>query len=376
MGMKIMISAGEVSGDVHGAHLVNELKKLRPDAEFFGVGSGRLAAAGVDVRFDISRRGTIGIFEALPNLLPLLAAFRQIKKMVLAEKPDLVILIDSQGINFPLAKFCKKAGLKTVYYIAPQEWLWGTPKNVKLVAETVGLIVAIFPKELAAYKKAGANVVYFGHPLVDIVKPTMSREAARAKFAARGAKYVISLCPGSRTQELKTLWPVLSAAARLIAAQLPGTKFIVPSALRAGPSFAPGDFPVVHDDTYNALSCSDLALCASGTINLEASLLGIPNIMAYKLSWPTYLIGKYLLKIDKKIKYFSMPNILLDEKIIPELVMGDATPRTIAAAALEILRDPDRQAAMKKAFARLKTGLGAPGAVRRAASAIVNFAAA
>jgi lipid-A-disaccharide synthase len=381
--MKIMISAGEVSGDVHGACLVREIKKLRPETEFFGVGSEQLAAAGVDVRFDITRRGTIGIFEALPNLFPLLALFQKIKKMVLAEKPDLVILIDSQGINFPLAKFCKKAGLKTVYYIAPQEWLWGTPKNVKLVAETVGLIVAIFRREYEAYRRAGARVVYFGHPLIDLVKPSLSRAEARNKFlgGTAGHSPVIALCPGSRTQEIKGLLPILLRAGKLIQEKLPDARFLIPAAtfdtIKDGFGLVEDFHPqAVVGQTYDILNASDLALCVSGTINLEASLLGVPNLMVYKLSRLTYLIGKYILKIDKKLKYFSMPNILLDEKIIPELVMADANPQTVAAAALEILRDPPRQARMKRAFARLKAELGAPGAVRRAADAIVNFAAA
>lgn len=191
--MKIMVSAGEVSGDVHGSYLIKEFKKLRPDIFFFGMGSERLAAEGVDVKFDITKRGTIGILEALPNILPVYSTFLKMKKLLLREKPDLVLLIDSQGFNMPFAKFCKKAGFKTVYYIAPQEWLWGTPRGIKRVADTVDLIVAIFQKEYEAYRAAGANVVYFGHPLVDIVKvsgpvarksqPTisLSREAEHRK---------------------------------------------------------------------------------------------------------------------------------------------------------------------------------------------------
>ena len=375
-----MICAGEVSGDVHGSFLVQELKKLIPAATFFGVGSERLAAAGVELRFDITGRGTIGILETLPNLFPLYSIFQKIKKMALAEKPDLVILIDSQGINFPLAKFCKKAGLKTVYYIAPQEWLWGTPKNTRLVAEAVGLIVAIFPKEFAAYKEAGANVVYFGHPLLDIVKPTMTGAEFRRNIFGPLPKHtpVISLCPGSRRQEIKTLFPILLRASTLIKRSFPDAKFVVPVASRQlegliAPIAAAFNVPIVVGHTYDAINASDLALCASGTINFESSLLGVPNIMVYKLSRLTYLIGKYLLKIDKKLKYFSMPNILLDKKVIPELIMSDANPARIAAEAVALLKDPARQAEMKQAFERLRQSLGAPGVIQRTAEAILEF---
>ena len=379
--MKIMICAGEVSGDVHGSFLVQELKRLIPTATFFGVGSERLAAAGVELHFDLTSRGTIGLFEALPNLFPLFSLFQKIKKLALSEKPDLVILIDSQGINFPLAKFCKKAGLKTVYYVAPQEWLWGTAKNVRLVAEQVGLIVAIFPKEFAAYKEAGANVVYFGHPLLDIVKPTMTGAEFRRNVFGPLPEHtpVISLCPGSRLQEIKTLFPVLLRASTLVKRSFPGAKFVVPAASRQLESLITAELasfgiPIVVGRTYDAINASDLALCASGTINFEASLLGIPNIMVYKLSRLTYFIGKYLLKLDKKLKYFSMPNILLDRKIIPELIMSDATPARIAAEAVALLKSPARQAEMKRAFEKLRQQLGAPGVIRRAAEAILRFA--
>jgi len=380
--MKIMICAGEVSGDVHGSFLVKELRSLSPASVFFGVGSERLSAAGVDVRFDITQRGTVGALEALPNLFPLFSTFQKIKKMLLSEQPDLVILIDSQGINFPLAKFCKKAGLKTVYYIAPHEWLWGSPKNARLVADNVGLIVAIFQKEFDVYRRSGANVVYFGHPLLDIVKPSQAGAEFRQQVFGplAPAAPVISLCPGSRLHEIRTLFPVLLRAAELISASLPDAKFVVPVASRQLESLiaaqlAARDIPIVVGRTYDALAASALALCASGTINLEASLLNTPNIMVYKLSRLTYAIGKYLLRIDKKLKYYSMPNLLLDKMAIPELTMSDANPARIAAEAVALLQDPLRQRDMRSDFGELRQKLGAPGSIRRSAEAIMAFAA-
>jgi lipid-A-disaccharide synthase len=367
--MKIMISAGEVSGDVHGSYLVKELKKLRPDILFFGMGSERLAAEGVDVKFDVSKRGTIGILEALPNVLPIYSTFLKMKKLLLKEKPDLVLLIDSQGFNMPFAKFCKKARFKTVYYIAPQEWLWGTPRGVKKVAETVDLIIAIFKMEYEAYKAAGANVVYFGHPLVDIVKVSGP--------VARDSQPTISICPGSRTQEIRGLLPILLKTGELIKKALPNAEFLVPVSSRK--LFQEifdlvGDFrpKAIFEQTYEVLAASDLAICASGTINLEASLLGTPNIMVYKLSPLTRFIGKYILGIERKIKYFSMPNILLDEKVVPELVMGEANPEKIAGEALSILKDGARQEKMKNSFAKLKSQLGSEGVIRKVAEAILT----
>ncbi|OGB88983.1 lipid-A-disaccharide synthase [candidate division WOR-1 bacterium RIFCSPHIGHO2_01_FULL_53_15] len=378
--MRIMVSAGEVSGDVHGSYLVREIKKLRPDTRFFGVGSERLAAEGVDIKFDITQRGTIGLLEALPNLFPIFSVFNKVKKLLLQEKPDLVILIDSQGFNLPLAKFCKKIGVKTAYYIAPQEWLWGTPRGVKRVAETVDLIVAIFEKEYEAYKKAGANVVYFGHPLLDIVKPTMTRDVARKKFfgprVTGPESRVIAICPGSRTQEIINLFPILLKAAEMIQKETPDLFFLIPAAskeiytmLQKFTLNIKNCAVLLPGSIYDALNASNLAICASGTINFEASILGIPNIMVYKLSPLTYFIGKYFLKIDKKIKFFSMPNILLDEAVIPELVMGDATPENILASARRLLNSPHNDAE----FTRLLSRLGAAGAIEKVARNLLHL---
>jgi lipid-A-disaccharide synthase len=384
--MKIMVSAGEVSGDVHGSYLVRELKKLRPDIYFFGVGSERLAAEGVDIRFDITKRGTIGILEALPNIFPLFSVFNKVKALMIKERPDLVILIDSQGFNLPLARFCKKNGIKTAYYIAPQEWLWGTPRGEKKVAKAVDLIVAIFEKEYEAYKKAGANVVYFGHPLLDIVKPAMNREEARKKFF--GARVtgpesrVITICPGSRTQEIKNLFPVLLRSAELVQKEIADLYFLVPAAskeiyamLQQYTLNIKNCTVLMPGSIYDAINASNLAICTSGTINLEASILGVPNIMVYKLSPLTYFIGKHILHIDEKIKYFSMPNILLNKRVVPEFIMREATPERIARSAIAILEDRAKILPMKAGFQELKAKLGGPGVVQRAAGTVLNFIA-
>lgn len=376
--MKIFVSAGEVSGDVHGSYLVRELKKLSPNLSFFGIGSDRLASAGVDVRFDISRRGTIGLLEALPNIFPLFSIFNRVKTLLKKEKPDLAILIDSQGFNLPLARFCKKIGVKTVYYIAPQEWLWGTERGLKNVVNNVDLIVAIFEKEFNIYKKAGANVVYFGHPLLDIGKPS----GQKLPFENL-PRPLISLCPGSRLQEIRDVFPVILRAASLVQSKIPKSSFLIPAAnLKFGeelvamirnPEYNLVNSYVLPNRADDLLAISDLAICTSGTINLEASILGVPNIMVYKLSPLTYFIGKYLLHIDRKLKYFSMPNILLDENVVPELTMDQATPEAILREAINILNDRSVSEKMRRDFSRLKSLMGAPGVINKVANSILNF---
>ncbi|MDI6731932.1 MAG: lipid-A-disaccharide synthase [Candidatus Margulisbacteria bacterium] len=376
---KIMLSAGEVSGDVHGTYLVRELKKLLPDAYFFGMGSEKLLAEGVDVKVDIARRGTIGILEALPNVIPVYFAYLKMVSLLKSEKPDVLLLIDSQGINMPLAKAAKKLGVKTVYYIAPQEWLWGTAKGINKVSSAIDLIISIFEKEHEIYKQAGGNTVYFGHPLIDIVKAGKPRDELRQEYLGNVSGPVISLCPGSRPQEIKGLMPILLRAGEAIKKQIPAASFIIPAAstdtIKLIFKFI-GDFrpKAIIGQTDDILAASDLAICASGTINLEASLLGIPNIMVYNLSPLTYLIGKYILKIGEKLPYFSMPNLLLGEKAIPELVMQDANPQTIAKEALSILQDPFRQQKMQAQFEALRQKLGQPGVIAKCAKKIAaNF---
>jgi lipid-A-disaccharide synthase len=376
--MKIMVSAGEVSGDLHAAALVRELKKLDPSLYFFGVGSEKLIAEGVDVRFDLTKRASIGFLEALPNLFPLFFTFQKIVKLMKQEKPDLLLLVDSQGFNVPLASVAKKLGLKTVYYIPPQEWLWGTLGGAKKIAKIIDLILSIFEKEHSFYKSVGGNSIYFGHPLLDIAKPSLPKEALQKQFLGKVAGPVVALCPGSRTQEINSLLPVLLAAAEKIKTKIPEAEFLMPAASTKIAGLIAGklnNFKIktVVGQNYDALAASDLAICVSGTINLECCLLGVPNIMVYKLSLPTYLIGKYIVKVPEKIPFFSMPNIMLEEKAVPELTMKDANPDKIAEEALSILENPARQNEMRAAFEKLRQKLGSPGVIVRAAQALLSF---
>ena len=376
---KIMFSAGEVSGDLHASCLLKELKKLLPGVYFFGMGGEKLAAAGCDIKLDITALGSIGLFEALPRIFSLNSALSRMKSLLAKERPDLLILVDSQGFNMPLAGFARSLGIKTCYYIPPQEWLWGTRRGVKKVIDCIDLILAIFENEYEVYKQAGGRVLYFGHPLLDIVKPSLSKVEARKKFFGIYAEPVISLCPGSRTQEISALLPILSRAATLIKRALPDVRFLLPVAsswakekINASLKYVPLPIKVVEGLNYDVLNCSDLVIAASGTINLESAILGVPNIMVYKLSWLSYFVGKYILGIDKKIKFLSMPNILLDEKIIPELIMGSANPERIAFVALRLLADKLSRDKMASGFGRLRSKLGAPGVISRYASAIVD----
>lgn len=344
--MKLFVSAGEVSGDLHAAYLIAELKKHAPCLSFFGVGSEMMRAEGVDIRFDISSRGSIGIIEALPNLFWIYSIFLKTKRLLLSERPDALLLIDTQGFNVPLAEYAKKIGIKTIYYISPQEWLWGTEKGVKKIAGLIDLIISIFKPEHEAYLKFGGNSKYFGHPLLDIVKPS---KVFGDDVRIVNRFPVVALCPGSRPHEIKTILPILLETSKLILKEFPDAQFIIPAAsnemlnqitsLTRHSSFDIRHYKIILGNRYDVLNLSDLAICASGTVNMECSILGAPNIMVYKLNPLTYWIGKNILKIDRKLKYFSMPNILLDEYFLPEFVQDSAKPELIAEEGLRLLKN-------------------------------------
>lgn len=372
--MKIVISAGETSGDVHGAYLVSEIKKINPDISFIGMGSEQMKALGVDVRFDLSPKGTIGIMEVIPNIASIYSTFLKMKNLITSERPDVLLLVDFQGFNVPLAEYAKEKGIRTIYYIPPHEWLWGTKKNLEKIAKKIDLIISIFNKEHQEYLAANGKSIYFGHPLLDIVKPVLPIEERRKRFR-EDSKYLVCLCPGSRKQEIRHILPILIQTAKAIKEKIVDVSFCVLSSswwvktdLEKYLSKVDFEAKIVEGLKYDLLSVSDLAIAASGTINLEASILGTPNIMVYTLNPLTCFIGKVFLKIDKKMKYFSMPNILLNDEIVPEFVQGRAKPEIIAKKSIEILKN-------KKPLEneKLLKALGISPVISNIAQTILNF---
>jgi len=283
-------------------------------------------------------------------------------------------LIDTQGFNILLAEYAKKIGIKTIYYIPPQEWLWGTQRGIRKIAKTIDLIISIFENENSIYLNAGGHLIYFGHPLLDIVKPLLSQEERQKRFNA-GNKKLVCLCPGSRLQEINKIFPVLLEAAKIIQGTFPDISFIVPISsqwiknnIEEKINESGMQINMVEGYQYDVISVSSLVIAASGTINMEASILGTPNIMAYMVNPLTYWIGKYILRIDKKIKFFSMPNILLNYELVPEFVQSKARPDIIADKAIEILKSQKRLDNKK-----LLQKLGNPPVLSKIAGKIIDF---
>lgn len=364
----VFLSAGEVSGDMHGAHLARALLALRPDLTLVGVGGPRMAEAGVRVIADVTRHSAVGLTEQLPHVLPVARAFRQARKVLAELRPDVVVLIDYQGANLALAKHARALGLRTVYYIAPQDWLWSLPGGgpAKVAAATDHLL-AVFEREAQVYRAAGGRVTYIGHPLVDIVGVDDRPEPSP------GADCVVALLPGSRAQEVARLLPTFLEAARLLAR--PGLRFVLPAATPALEAVAAPlvrasglEVELTSGGSLAALRAASAALVASGTATLEAVLCDVPCVAAYRVSGLTAWLARRLLRV----RHVTLPNIVADRQVIPELLQGEARPERMAAELARLLDNEEAREAMRHGYAEVRQRLGPPGAIGRGAREILD----
>jgi lipid-A-disaccharide synthase len=378
---KIMLVAGEVSGDLQGAALAKELKALNPSIQLFGNGGPKMEASGVQIKFNVLKKSTVGFLEAISQIIPMLSILKKLKKIIVQENPDTIVLIDNQGFNLQLAKFAQERNIPTVYYFTPQAWIWGSARQV---ARRVTRLIGTFPLETEVYKNAGADITFVGHPLLDLVKPTMSKEEARKKFGLEPNKPVISILPGSRLQEIRYHLPVMLEAVTKIK-ERKEVQFLLSL---ASPIFREEynrgvrsphltnsadiqEVKIVEEYTYDLLNVSDLVLTCSGTATLEAACLGKPMVIVYKLAFLSYLFARMLIRLP----YVSMPNIIAGRKIAPELIQKDFTPTKLAQAALNLLNNPEEMERMKEDLGEVVQKLGQPGAVRRAAQIVLDTAA-
>lgn len=374
---KIMISVGEASGDLHGASVANALKLACPDIKLFGMGGQAMRQAGVDIVYDIADLGVIGIVEVVKNLPRLFKLRDMLAEVMEREKPDVLVVVDYPGFNMRLAKIAKKKGIPVVSYISPSIWAWGKSR-AKEVAETVETVAAIFPFEAEAYQAAGAHVTYVGHPLVDIVKPTMDKDQAYRHFGADPTKPVLLLMPGSRQQEILSLLPDMLAAAEKIVTKVPDCQIFLPVASTISREMLHnilGNYKVsvnlTDGNNYDLMNIADVGIAASGTVTLEAALMNLPTVIIYRVAAMTYLLGKFLVKIP----HISLPNIIAGREIVPELLQGDVNPDAIARHTLEILLNKGIRNEMLDELHQVNQKLGECGAVRRVADTILSVAA-
>ncbi len=372
---KILMVAGEVSGDIHGAHLVEAIHRIDPKIQLLGMGGEGLERAGMKVLFHSQDLAVVGITEVFLKLRIILRAFRILKQSLDQEKPDLVILIDFPDFNLRLAKSVYRKGIPILYYISPQIWAW-RPRRVHLIAQRVRKMIVFFPFEVPFYEAAGVEVEWVGHPLLDIVKPTLSKEEAFQRFGLDPQRRTIGLLPGSRIQEVERLFPSLLASAHLLYREVPDLQFIIPLApgiprttLSSLLSNISIPVKVVEGWTYDAMNLSELLIMASGTATLEAAILGKPMIIIYKVSLPSYWVGKAMVRVD----HIGLANLVAGERIAPELIQKDVNPQRISEEALRILKDSGFQQKMVESMQEVRQRLGHPGAAQRAARIVVSM---
>ena len=372
---RILISAGEASGDIHAAAVTAAIKKIDSSAEVFGMGGDALRNAGGEVLFDIKDHGVMGFVEVLKKLPDLFKLRDDFEKVMDERKPDCLITVDYPGFNMKLAKLAHDKGIPVVSYIAPSAWAWHKSR-AKKVAKIVDKVACIFPFEYDVYKEAGAPVEFVGHPLVDIVKPKMSQAEAMAFAGKEEGKKLILLMPGSRLMEIEKMLPTLLEAAKLIKKQLPEVRFVMPRAgtipigLLEEKIKASGlEVKITEGNNYDLFSVADLALATSGTVTLEAALCGLGSVIVYKTNPVTYFIAKLVVNIP----HIGLPNIVAAKSVLPELIQNDFTPAKVAQEALALL-ESERNAKMKEDLAYVKERLGKPGAVGRVAELVLKIA--
>lgn len=372
---RIMIIAGETSGDLHGGLLVAELKALRPDLEVYGIGGDRMRAAGMELLYHIREFSFMGVAEVLLHLPFILSALRALTDLLRSRRPDLVVLIDYPGFNLRFARRAKRAGVPIAYYIPPQVWAWGRGRVRQLRRLTTALLV-ILPFEEEFYRRCRVPARYVGNPLVDTAKPSQVRAAFLARHGLDAGRHIIALLPGSRAQEVERILPVMLGTCALLQKDDPSLQFALALAPhvdrgRIGEMIARGGVPVtlVDDQAYDTLAHARLALVASGTATLEAGIIGTPMIIIYRTSALTYLIGRLLVRVP----FIGLVNFVAGKQVMPEFVQGDARPGAIALMALVLIPDGPPRSAVLAELARIKGLLGAPGAAGRAAREVLSL---
>jgi lipid-A-disaccharide synthase len=372
---KILIITGEASGDLHGANLVQELKKKNNNLVIFGVGSKRLQEAGVDLLADASEISVVGATEVVTHIGPIYRVYSRLKQFLREELPALVILVDFPDFNILIGKAARKLNIPVVYYISPQVWAWRKGR-IKTIASLVRAMIVIFPFEEEMYRRAGVDVRYVGHPLTDVVQSRYNQAEAKALFGMEPAKQTVALLPGSRIREIESLLPDMLGAAGLLMARFPDLQFILPVAPTLSREFvrsfiARTSVPVVLVDgqVYDALRASDAALVASGTATLETGLMTVPMVIVYRVSGLSYFIGRQFIKVDN----VGLVNIIAGKRVVPELIQDDATPEKMAGELGAFLTDREYCARVKADLAGVRLRLGETGANARAAAVVLDI---
>ena len=373
MARKILVSAGEASGDLYASLVIAELRRTMGALDCFGCTGPRLRAEGVRTVVDAASLAVVGLLEVVGHLPRIWGEYRKLIAAARAEKPELAILTDSPDFHLRVARRLANLGIPVVYLVAPQAWAWRKGR-VKTVRRTVTRLLCIFPFEEEFFRAEGVKTTYIGHPAAGLVKPSLNREEFFRKHGFVPARPLISVLPGSRRGEAARHMPALMEAIRILNREQT-MSFVLPASATTGAGFFAsrvGDAAVrvIEGESWDAMAHSTLALAASGTVTVEAALLGVPMVTFYKVTTPSWLLGKLMVKVP----YYTMVNLIAGRQVVPELMQSEMTGDRIAGEALRLLRDTDARERMLAGLADVRRRLteAGPGEAPRRAAAIIQ----
>jgi lipid-A-disaccharide synthase len=360
---RIMLVAGESSGDQHAANLFLELKKRLPTVQGIGMGSKKMAQAGIELQYDSSNIGVIGVVEVIKRYGEIRHALNRMKQLLLDQRPDLLICVDYKEFNFKLAGFAKKHGIKVLFYVSPQIWAW-RPGRVVKYGKVIDMMAVIFPFEVPFYEKENVSVRYVGHPSVDKVRAQRNIDDDLALYNLSADAPIIGILPGSRTDEINRMLPIMLKAAEIIQQAKPGTQFVLPQADTVSDELLQNSFQhsnikvqAINNQFYDVVQCCDAVMTVSGTATLEIALLKVPMLVAYKLSFITYLLARVLVNIE----FIGLPNIVVGKSVVQEFIQQEASPKNLAQEILHILDDNAYVESIKGDLQLVKEKIGTGG---------------
>ncbi len=385
--LKIMIVAGEPSGDLHASHVARRLTVLCPDIALFGMGGDWMEKASVSLDFHIRDSAVMGFADVITVLPMFLRKQASLKRRIREERPDVLLLVDFAEFNMPLAKFAQKHGVPVVYYIPPKAWAWRANRARKL-AKWANVVAAIFPFEAEFYRNAGANAEFVGHPLVDFAQTSLSTHAARehlglSETADDENTPVIGLMPGSRRSEIRHILPVMLSTAANIAQVYPNAQWVLPLApgisheliekCKQEQNLSGKQVPpikIVEDATYPVMRASTLLLVTSGTATLEAACIGTPMIIVFR----TASLNWHIIKVLTPLERSGLPNLIAGRDIVPELLQTELTPTALTDMSLDFLQNPQKRETQREALQTVHAQLGTAGAAERTAELVLDAA--
>lgn len=368
---RLLVVAGEPSGDLHGANLLHQLKQMDSRLEAFGIGGDRMQKCGVELIHHFGDLSVVGFSEVVRRLPSLRGVMSDLFHSMLARKPDMVILIDYPGFNLRFSRLAKVRGYRTVYYITPQVWAWGEWR-IRQLSRWVDKLIVVLPFEKELYEGLGLNVSFVGHPLLDVVEKRMSRQHFCSSLGLDPEVPILGILPGSRTHEVRRILPTmlislksLDSAQYVLALSSHIQRSTVEQLIRR---FLP-QVRIVTGMTYEVMSSSDLLLVASGTATLEAAILGTPMLIVYRVSPVSWLIARMLVKVP----HIGLVNLVAGKEVAPEFVQFQATPRRLSPMIRQLVEDGDGREAMRRELRRVRTLLGEKGATLRAARIVMEM---